>query len=103
MLGIVVTGLNHGSLGKKREQLIENTVQVCIDHLKLNRFKGLIHVKQTKSTTDGLAYADLPQDMFDVLDPFLRVLRLALWRFLLMFLVLSVFTLRSALLPCLQK
>ena len=68
MLGIVVTGLNHGSLGKKREQLIENTVQACIDHLKLNRFKGLIHVKQTKSRKmlDGWAVGFATMDKVEL-------------------------------------
>ena len=34
------------------------------------------------STPHGEAWEDLPQGLFDVLDPFLRVLNLDLWRFL---------------------
>ena len=67
MLGIVVTGLKDGSLGKRRENLIENTVQACIDHLKLNRYRGIIHVKQSKTIKpmDGWAVGYCTMDKID--------------------------------------
>ncbi len=49
MLAVIATGLHNGDLGKKREDLIYNVSNVCIEELKLNRFKGVIHIKQSKS------------------------------------------------------
>ena len=70
MLGIVATGVKHGPLGRKRERLIENTVQVCLDELKLNRFKGIIHVKQTKTRQymDGWAVGYATMDKVEIDD-----------------------------------
>ncbi len=67
MLGIVVTGLKDGSLGKRRESLIENTVQVCLDDLELNRYRGIIHVKQSKTIKpmDGWAVGYCTMDKVD--------------------------------------
>ena len=49
MIAVVATGTQNGDLGARREKLIEDTIGVCIDELKLTRFKGVIHVKQTRS------------------------------------------------------
>ena len=70
MLGIIATGVKHGPLGRKREQLIENTVQVCLNELKLNRFKGIIHVKQTKTRQymDGWAVGYATMDKVEIDD-----------------------------------
>ena len=68
MLGIVATGVKHGPLGKKREQLIENTIQICLDELKLNRFHGIIHVKQTRTRKymDGWAVGYATMDRVEI-------------------------------------
>ena len=49
MIAVVATGTKNGDLGARREKLIEKTIGVCIDELKLDRFRAVIHVKQTRS------------------------------------------------------
>ena len=49
MIAVVATGTRNGDLGARREKLIEDTIGVCIDELKLDRFRAVIHVKQTRS------------------------------------------------------
>ena len=49
MIGVIATGIKDGPLGAKREKLIEDAVEVCLNELNINKFRGIIHVKQTKS------------------------------------------------------
>ena len=57
MLTVVATGTRDGKLGKRREELIYDISKVCVEELGLDRFKALIHIKQTrtKQLMDGFA------------------------------------------------
>ena len=67
MLAVVATGTRNGDLGTRREKLIEKTIGVCIDELRLDRAKGVIHVKKsrTKKHMDGWAVGYATMDRID--------------------------------------
>ena len=50
-MGIAVfpSGMKGGSLGKSREELIYRVSAFMIEELKLNRFKAVVQVKQTRT------------------------------------------------------
>lgn len=70
MIAVVATGTKNGDLGARREKLIEKTIGVCIDELKLDRFRAVIHVKQTRSKKhmDGWAVGYATMDRVDTND-----------------------------------
>lgn len=70
MLAVVATGTRNGNLGTRREKLIEDTIGICIGELKLERFKGVIHVKQTRTKRhmDGWAVGYATMDRLDTTD-----------------------------------
>ena len=67
MLTVVATGTRDGKLGKRREDLIYDISKVCVEELGLDRFKALIHIKQTrtKQLMDGFALGYAQMDKID--------------------------------------